>query len=289
MTPGSPVVRLSELVHVHRMSPTAGATDPLVRGLAHDSRRVQPGDLFVCLRGGKDDGHRHAREAVSRGAVAIVGERPLEGLDGLPQIAVLDSRQALARLAARFYGEPSARLHLVGVTGTEGKTTTVHLLDAILRAAGVRTGMFGTIVNRVETRTEPATLTTPESLDLQRLLWECLQTGVTHVVMEVSSHALAQGRVLGCEFDAAVFTNLHTDHLDFHGTLEQYRAAKAALFADLGRGPAKAGRGTAVVNVDDGHASYMRLVCPRPVVGFGMARPARVRAGSWPPSSTARS
>ncbi|HLE43068.1 MAG TPA: UDP-N-acetylmuramoyl-L-alanyl-D-glutamate--2,6-diaminopimelate ligase [Methylomirabilota bacterium] len=271
-----PVVPLSELVgHLSGTPPSPAA--PLVRGVAYDSRTVRPGDLFVCLRGAREDGHRHAAEAVRRGAVALVVERPVEGLDGLPRIAVPDTRRELPRLAARFYGEPSARLHLTGVTGTEGKTTTVYLLDAILRRAGVRSGMFGTIVNRVGPRTEPALLTTAESVDLQRMLWECVQAGVTHVVMEVTSHALAQGRVARCEFDVAVFTNLHVDHLDFHGSVERYRIAKAALFGELGRGPAKAGRGVGVVNMDDAHAWYMRLVCPRPVVGFGMARPAPVK------------
>lgn len=275
MTLNHPVIRFSELIGPLQTGP--GGVDPLVRGLAYDSRTVQPGDLFVCLRGSRDDGHRHAREAVSRGAVAVVGERWPEGLDGVPVVTVADSRQEMARLAARFYGYPAARLHLTGITGTEGKTTTAYLLDAILRAAGLRTGMFGTIVDRVAARAEPATLTTPESVDLQRLLWECVQAGVTHVVMEVTSHALAQGRVIGCEFDLAVFTNLHRDHLDFHGTLERYRAAKAALFAALGRGPAKAGRGLGVVNADDPNAAYMRRVCPRPILDFGMTRPARVR------------
>jgi UDP-N-acetylmuramoyl-L-alanyl-D-glutamate--2,6-diaminopimelate ligase len=270
-------IPLSELVDHPRLAPGGPLRDPLIRGLAYDSRKVEPGDLFVCLRGARDDGHHHAADAARRGAVAVLAERVVEGLDGLPQITVTDSRAELARLAARFYGEPSARLHLTGVTGTEGKTTTVHLIDAILRGAGRTTGIFGTIVNAVGRRTEAAALTTPESLDFQRLLGGCVRAGVTHVVMEVSSHVLAQGRVAGCEFDQAVFTNLHSDHLDFHGTLERYRAAKAALFAGLGRGPAKAGVGLGIINADDPFGYYMRMVCPRPVVRFGMSRTAQVR------------
>ncbi len=277
MTRESPVVRLSELVGHRAAASPLDRGDPLVRGLAYDSRIARPGDLFVCLRGARQDGHRHAAEAVRRGAVALVVERLVEGLDGLPQVTVPDTRRELPRLAARFYGEPSARLHVTGVTGTEGKTTTVYLLDAILRAAGMRTGMFGTIVNRAGPRTDPAVLTTPESVDLQRLLWECGESGVSHVVMEVTSHALAQGRVASCEFDVAVFTNLHVDHLDFHGTVERYGLAKASLFAELGRGPAKTGRGVGVVNVDDPYARSMRLICPRPVVGFGMRGSAPVK------------
>lgn len=143
-----PVIPLSKLVGGFQMTPTPRDVDPLVRGVAYDSRLVEPGDLFVCVRGGKDDGHRYARDAASRGAVAVVVERPVEGLDGVPQVAVAESRHAMGHLAARFYGEPSARLHLTGVTGTEGKTTTAYLLDAILRSAGLRTGMLGTIVNK---------------------------------------------------------------------------------------------------------------------------------------------
>jgi UDP-N-acetylmuramoyl-L-alanyl-D-glutamate--2,6-diaminopimelate ligase len=277
MTPTRPAMPLSQLLGDLPLAPGPRGPDPLIRGLAYDSRKVRPGDLFVCLRGTRDDGHRHVADATRRGAAAVVAERSVEGLDGLPLVTAPDSRQALARMAARFYGAPSASLHLTGVTGTEGKTTTVYLLDAILRGAGYRTGMFGTIVNRVGLRTEPAALTTPESLDLQRLLWECVQAGLTHVVMEVSSHALAQGRVAGCEFDQAVFTNLHADHIDFHGSLERYRAAKALLFTGLGRSSAKAGTGVGLVNGDDPWAYYMRMVCPRPVLRFGMGRSNQIR------------
>lgn len=277
MRPAPPSVPLSELLGKPRPAVVSHGPDPLIRGLAYDSRKVRPGDLFVCLRGARDDGHRHAVDAARRGAAAVLAERSVEGLDGLTLITVADSRRELARVAARFYGEPSASLHLTGVTGTEGKTTTVYLLDTVLRGWGRGTGMFGTIVNRVGARTEPAALTTPESIDLQRLLWECVQAGLTHAVMEVSSHALAQGRVVGCEFDQAVFTNLHADHLDFHGSLERYWAAKAVLFSGLGRGPAKAGVGLGLVNGDDPWAYYMRTVCPRPVLRFGLGRSNQVR------------
>lgn len=201
----------------------------------------------------------------------------MEGLDGVPQVEVMDSRRALAHLAARFYGHPSARLRVIGVTGTEGKTTTAYLIDTIFQAAGRRTGLFGTILNRVGTTARAASLTTPESLDLQRLLWESLQAGITDVVMEVSSHALAQARVVDCEFDMAVFTNLHSDHMDFHGTRERYLEAKASLFASLGRGPAKAGQGIGVVNADDPSGSRIASACPQPVTTFGFKSPANVK------------
>lgn len=272
----SPEVPLTTLVAGVEGLVPLGLQNPVIRGIAYHTQAVGPGNLFVCIRGSRDDGHRHAREAVARGAVALVVERPLEGLDGIAQVRVTDSRRALAHLAARFYGHPSARLRVIGVTGTEGKTTTAHLLDAILQAASRRRGLFGTILNRVGRRSSPATLTTPESLDLQRLLWECVKVGVTDVVMEVSSHALAQGRVEECEFDVAVFTNLHSDHLDFHGTPERYLQAKAGLFAGLGRGRAKAGQGLGVLNVDDPSSHRIAAACGQPTLTFGFENPADV-------------
>jgi UDP-N-acetylmuramyl-tripeptide synthetase len=271
MTASPPARRLSELVGELGLGSTQPRLDPLVRGLACDSRKVRAGDLFICVRAGKDDGHRHAADAVRLGAVAILAERPLPSLDGVPQVTVADSRREMGRLAACFYGEPSAHLHLTGVTGTEGKTTTVFLLDAVLQAAGRRTGMFGTIVNTVAGRSESAALTTPEAVDLQRLLWECVHARVTHVVMEVSSHALAQHRVRGCEFDLTVFTNLHTDHLDFHGSVEAYRAAKAALFAPGQRGPGRHRRGGRARHPCGGPGRRASLRGPRPPRG-GPAR-----------------
>jgi len=210
-----------------------------------------------------------------RTAVLAV-ERPLPGLDGVVQVQATDSRRALAHLAARFYGSPSGLLRVIGVTGTEGKTTTAHLIDAILRTDGRRTGLFGTIQNRGGAAATSATLTTPESLDLQRLLWECVRAGVTDVVMEVSSHALAQGRVSECEFDVAVFTNLHSDHLDFHGTPERYLEAKAGLFSSLGKGWAKAGRGLGVLNADDPSSARMAAACGQRTVTFGFETAADV-------------
>ncbi|MFQ5830698.1 MAG: UDP-N-acetylmuramoyl-L-alanyl-D-glutamate--2,6-diaminopimelate ligase [Candidatus Methylomirabilia bacterium] len=251
--------------------------NPLIKGLAYHSGAVKPGDLFVCIRGRQDDGHRYAHEAVVRGAVAVVVERRIERLNRVAQVQATDGRRALAHLAARFYEHPSAQLRIIGVTGTEGKTTTTHLVDAILRAAGRSAGLLGTIVNRVGTTVRAATLTTPESLDLQRLLWECVRAGVSDVVMEVSSHALAQARVAECEFDVAVFTNLHSDHLDFHGKRAQYLYAKAGLFSALGRGAAKAGRGLAVLNADEPVSRRMAAVCGQPVLRFGLKRRAEVR------------
>lgn len=253
-----------------------GRRDVTVEGIAYHSAGVRPGDLFVCLRGTRDDGHRHAREAVSRGAAALASDRPLGGLEEIPRVRVADSRRALSALAAKFYGYPASRLRLIGITGTEGKTTTAFLADSILRAAGRKTGLFGTIVNRVGSIEGRADLTTPEAPDLQRLLWQCLDTGVSDVVMEVSSHALAQDRVADCEFDVAVLTNLHADHLDYHGSLEAYRQAKMRLFRELGCGPEKSGRSAGVVNADDPHAGDFANVTACPVLTFAVGTPANV-------------
>lgn len=270
-----PPVRLTDLVSAVDGAVIVSRHDPLIGGVTHRSAEVGPGDLFACVRGGRDDGHRYIREAVARGAVAVAVERPAEGLD-VAEVRVKDGRSALSALAARFYGYPSSRLRIVGVTGTEGKTTTAFLVDSILRAAGRTTGLLGTIVNRVGEAERRADLTTPEAPDLQRLLWQCAEGGVTDVTMEVSSHALAQDRVADCEFDVVVLTNLHSDHLDYHGNGDAYRLSKIRLFAGLGRGPAKGGRGMGVVNADDEHARGFCGATSQPVLTFALRTPAHV-------------
>ncbi|MBE3577709.1 MAG: UDP-N-acetylmuramoyl-L-alanyl-D-glutamate--2,6-diaminopimelate ligase [Limnochordales bacterium] len=212
----------------------AGAdTDILVSGIAYDSRMVRPGKIFVAVRGMREDGHHYAGDAVLRGAVAVVGEEPVEVPAHVVQVIVPDSREALSRLSAEFYGHPSRRLRVIGVTGTKGKTSTTYLIKAILEAAGGRVGLIGTIQNLIGDQILPAHRTTPESTDLQALLWQMAEAGVDSVVMEVSSHALALKRVQDVAFDVAVFTNIGRDHLDFHPTPEEYLAAKKILFRSL--------------------------------------------------------
>jgi UDP-N-acetylmuramoyl-L-alanyl-D-glutamate--2,6-diaminopimelate ligase len=218
-----------------------------VTGLEYDSRKVEPGFLFFAFPGARADGRQFAQAALDRGAVGVVSELPPpEGFRG-PWIEARHGRQALALAARTFYGKPDERLLLTGVTGTNGKTTTAFLIDGILRAAGKTTALVGTIEYRLAGRTLPAVNTTPESLDLYRLLHALERAGGTHATMEVSSHALALGRVYGMTFHTAVFTNLTRDHLDFHGTMENYFAAKRLLFAPEG---APAPR-WAIVNADD--------------------------------------
>lgn len=215
-----------------------------VEGLAYDSRKVVPKDAFFCIPGLQSDGHDFAREAVSRGATALVVTRRLAELADVPQIVVADARKALAVAAAALYGSPSRKLSIVGVTGTNGKTTTTYLVDSILRRSGLATGLIGTVETRIRENAIPAERTTPESLDLQRLLAQMSAEGVEAVAMEVSSHAIDLGRVDAVSFAVGAFTNLTQDHLDYHGSMEAYGAVKLRLFTELDVAQR-------VINIDD--------------------------------------
>lgn len=222
-----------------------------IRGISYDSRRVQPGDLFVAIAGHYEDGHRFVGEAVRKGAVAVVGESEEVASDQLIHfLPVPDSRAALALLSSCYLGEPSMQLLLVGVTGTNGKTTTTYLIEAMLGAAGMNPGVIGTVEYRFAGQKRSALHTTPESWDLQRILAEMKQVGVQAVVLEVSSHALELERVRGCHFNGAMFTNLSPEHLDFHSDLEAYYRAKRRLFQERLADSRKQDR-FAVLNRDD--------------------------------------
>lgn len=231
-----------------------------ISGLSFDSRAVQPGHLFFCIPGTVSDGHAFARAAVDAGAVALCVERPTD--TGVPEVVVADARVAMARVASEFYGRPADDLMLLGVTGTNGKTTTAFLLESILRAAGKVTGLIGTIETRVAGRMKPGVRTTPESLDLQTLLAEMRDAGVEAVAMEVTSHALVMRRVEGLRFDVAAFTNLSQDHLDFHSDMEDYFAAKRMLFT-----PEHAAQG--VTNLEDPYGVRLFEQGAIPCTGFG--------------------
>lgn len=233
-----------------------------VSTLAYDSRQVAPGTGFVAVRGQAHDGHEFIPQALERGATAIVADNEA-ALSSLPPAAtgvlVPDTRLALANLACEFYGHPSREMTLVGVTGTNGKTTTAHLIAELLRQAGYKSvGIIGTLGASTERATLDTGRTTPESLDLQRLLADFLDGGSEAVVMEVSSHALAMQRVAGCAFDAGVFTNLTQDHLDFHKDMEDYFAAKAKLFDEVARYSEQFKSFGAVLNVDDHYGRRLR-------------------------------
>ncbi|HXJ95995.1 MAG TPA: UDP-N-acetylmuramoyl-L-alanyl-D-glutamate--2,6-diaminopimelate ligase [Terriglobia bacterium] len=250
-----------------------------IRSLDYDSRRVQPGGLFFAIHGEKADGHAFIPQALARGAVAIVSERAVPGERSgslqltVPWVHVPRIRRALSAASRAFYGYPEKALRLVGITGTNGKTTTAYLLESIFQAAGLTTGMFGTIEYHVAGQTLPAVNTTPESLDLVRNLSELERARASIVVMEVSSHALAQERVWGFPFAAAIFTNLTRDHLDYHQTMEDYFQAKRRLFEGIGA----AAPGLAAINIDDPWgARLLELAFPR-LVTFGMSPEANVR------------
>src|SRR4051794_33756946 len=236
-----------------------GAPDVDVSALAYSSRSVRPGTLFFCVPGFQADGHDFAADAVERGAVALVVERPL-GL-GVPEVQVPDARAAMADIAARFYGDPTAELRLVGITGTNGKTTTAFLIRSILEAVGIHCGLLGTVTSVVGGRREEVVRTTPEAIELQRTFRRMLDAGDAACAMEVSSHALHLHRVDGVRFAARVFTNLTQDHLDFHPTMEDYFAAKRMLFEQPG--------GPSIVNVDDGYGRRLAAEIADPV-SFGI-------------------
>ncbi len=245
----------------------------VVAGLAYDSRRVEPAYLFFAFPGSRTDGRRFAEDALARGAAAVVSES--EPPEGMPRwIAVEHGRQALAIASRNFFGRPDEHIALTGITGTNGKTTTAYLLDSILRAAGHTTALIGTIEYHLAGKVLPAANTTPESLDLMKLFADLRQAGGKHVTMEVSSHALSLGRVYALHFHTAVFTNLTRDHLDFHGTMEAYFAAKQMLFSGAG---APAPR-FAVLNRDDEYSRRIELHPETEVFWYGLGAEAGLRA-----------
>ncbi|GMR04773.1 MAG: UDP-N-acetylmuramoyl-L-alanyl-D-glutamate--2,6-diaminopimelate ligase [Thermodesulfobacteriota bacterium] len=229
-----------------------GPQDTEIREIFHDSRKIAPGSkavMFAAVPGLNVDGHSFVKEAVERGASSLLVERPSEAdleAAGVTEVIVADVREALSALAARLYGDPALSMTIVGVTGTNGKTTTTYLLESIFKESGFCSGVIGTVNYRYGGKTFSAPHTTPEAPELQRMLREMKDAGVTHCAMEVSSHALTQKRVNGCRFDAALFTNLTHEHLDYHNTMEQYFEAKSLLFSLL-----KEGTGMAVINADD--------------------------------------
>ncbi|ACX52664.1 UDP-N-acetylmuramyl-tripeptide synthetase [Ammonifex degensii KC4] len=229
------------------------------RGLAYDSRRVEKGYIFFAIKGLVRDGHDFIPEAVARGAIGIVAERKVEVPPGVVLEVVPNTRRALAWAAAQFYGHPSRKLHVVGVTGTNGKTTTTHLLSSLYQEQGKKVGLIGTLYVKLGEKAFPGERTTPESLDLQSWLARMVEEGIEVAVMEVSSHGLALERVTGVAFDVAVFTNLTQDHLDFHRDLEDYFQTKARLFTELlGEKP---GKKLAVINRDDPYGQRLTSLC----------------------------
>lgn len=276
-------IRLADLLPVLADTgfTTRGDLERTVTDIAQDSRRVRPGNLFACIAGGEADGHDFADEALARGATAFLVRNWLPLQSSHPQIKVSDVRRSAARLAAVLEGNPSSRLRLVGVTGTNGKTTVSHLLEAILTEAGLSAANIGSIGYKLIDESRSADLTTPEAPELQAMLRHIAARGGRYAVVEVSSHALAMGRLEGCEFDLGIFTNLSHDHLDFHRNRHHYLRTKAGLFAGLG------GHGTetgikaskyAVINGDDPAGREIAALTPVPVAFYGLSSATRITA-----------
>lgn len=269
---------LKELASLLTVSRMIGSGETAFTNVHFDSRRVRPGDLFICIPGHVADGHDFAPKAAEAGAAALVTERELE-LD-VPQLVVPNARYAMALIAGHVNGYPSLGMKVIGVTGTNGKTTTTSLIDGILSSLGRRTGLMGTIRVKFGDEIIEAERTTQEALDLQRNLRRMLGAGVEYCAMEVSSHALELGRVNGIRFRTAIFTNLTQDHLDYHKTMDNYKAAKGLLFSRIGSAYSSdpEERQFAVLNADDPASETYARATGAQVIRYGIDRPCDVRA-----------
>jgi len=263
-------MKLAELVSAVAGAQLTGDADLEIEGLYYDSRQVKPGGLFFGLKGVKNDGNAFIEAAVNGGAVAVVAELPC-AVAGVATVLVPNARLAMSLMAARFFGVPTAAMPTVGITGTNGKTTTSYLIEGIMEKAGIPTAVLGTISYRFAGTSLPAPNTTPESVDLQRTLRQLVDLGAEGVVMEVSSHALEQRRVDGCLFDVAVFSNLTRDHLDYHRDMDSYFEAKLRLFTDLLIPSADKPLRRAVVNLDDPYGARLAREATAPVMTYALS------------------
>lgn len=271
-------MKLKQLAELFAGARLEGDGQTEISGIRTDSRKVRPGDLFICIPGFVSDGHTYAEEVVGAGAVALIVERDVPV--NVPKLIVKDSRYAMAVVACSFYGYPSREMKLIGVTGTNGKTTTAMLIEHVLRDCGASTGLLGTVATKIGDTWTEAERTTQEAADLQASLRAMRDADTEFAVMEVSSHALELGRVKGCRFRTAIFTNLTQDHLDFHGTMERYREAKGLFFSRLGNSfSEKADESVfAVLNADDEASAYFARLTSAQVITYGMGEGADVRA-----------
>ncbi len=269
-------MQLKQLVDELSAVKVEGPLDREIAGISYDSRRVTPGMVFVAIPGQKTDGHEFISTAIERGATAVICEKNGLVSQRATKIKVADAREALARAAAAYYQHPSRKLKVIGVTGTNGKTTVAFIVKQILQEAGVNCGLIGTVRYEIGDRVIPAQRTTPEALEIQQMMAQMLRADCQACVMEVSSHALEQKRVGCVEFDAAVFTNLTQDHLDYHGTMEKYFAAKKRLFASLEQGTKKTG---AIVNIDDPFGARLsKETNVEVLLTYGLTEAAKLRA-----------
>jgi UDP-N-acetylmuramoyl-L-alanyl-D-glutamate--2,6-diaminopimelate ligase len=262
-------MELKELLKGVEVKKIIGNPHKEIEGVAYHSKQVKKGFLFVAVRGMEMDGHRFIGEAVERGAEGILLEEDRE-ISNRTIIVSPNSRQALAQISSNFYGNPSSKVRLIGITGTNGKTTITYLLESIFKETGYSVGVIGTINYRFGQKIAPASNTTPESLDLQRILGEMVGERISHVIMEVSSHGLDLDRVLGCQFDGAIFTNLTAEHLDYHKTMEHYFESKRKLFSESLMRSRKARR-FAVTNHDDPRGEEIVKGIDLPVIRYGLS------------------
>lgn len=272
-------MQLQNLIAPLLIKQVIGDVEIAIDDLTADSRLVKPGCLFVAIRGYTVDGHRYVSQAVEAGAAAVLVEERIEGL-AAPQIVVPDTRAAVAVLASVFHRHPSQKMKVIGITGTNGKTTTTNLIDKILIDAGHKTGLIGTIKTRIGDQEFDAKNTTPDMVELQHIFKQMLDIGTEYPIMEVSSHALDQKRVAGTDYHMAIFTNLTQDHLDYHGTMEVYRDAKLKLFSRLGNQYSDDVRDSkfAIVNIDDPAAEHFVSATTAQVITYGIDNAADLRA-----------
>lgn len=249
-----------------------------VRGITSDSNIVEKDFLFACIPGFNFDGHAFIPQAIEKGACVLVVEKDIRPVEGVTVIKVPSTRYALGLLGSRFYGHPSSRLRVIGITGTNGKTTTSYMVKQILKEGGKKTALFGTIAYQLGNKILPASTTTPHSLELQSMFKELVEEGFDSVVMEVTSHALALYRVIGCEFGVGVFTNLGRDHLDFHKTMENYLEAKTELFRLLSLPFKGFNKKRAVINIDSPHAEHIIRNTKVKILTYGIEKEADIRA-----------
>ncbi|MBP2077545.1 UDP-N-acetylmuramoyl-L-alanyl-D-glutamate--2,6-diaminopimelate ligase [Oceanobacillus polygoni] len=270
-------MNLNELLHVLPFYKTSTTIDGVeINAIEMDSREVKPGCVFVCISGFTVDGHDYIDDAVKQGAVAVIVEKQVEA--SVPVITVDDTNRALSVLASKFFNYPTSKLPLIGVTGTNGKTTVTYLLDEIFKQQTKKTGVIGTIQLKIGEDTYPISNTTPDALSLQRTFHKMLDEDVDQAIMEVSSHALDMGRVYGCDYDIAIFTNLSQDHLDYHSNLQDYLRAKSLLFAQLGNSYDEQGRKFAVLNADDEASDLLKRSTAQHVMTYGCHNQATVMA-----------
>ncbi|MEA2087292.1 MAG: UDP-N-acetylmuramoyl-L-alanyl-D-glutamate--2,6-diaminopimelate ligase [Candidatus Caldatribacteriota bacterium] len=271
-------MKLSELITNLDAKEIIGDLNLNIKGIYHDSREIKRDFLFVCIKGFTSDGHDFIDEAINRGAVALIVEKEIPPRRGITIIRVDDSRKVLAILANQFYGFPSRKLKLIGVTGTNGKTTITYMLRVIFQEAGYKTGLLGTAQNIIANNINSSHMTTMESIDLQKALKEMVKQKTDYVVMEVSSHALQLSRVEGCDFDAAIFTNISKEHFEIHKNFSNYLKAKKKLFLSLNESRKEVSKKFAIINIDEEHSKDFIDCNKVNLITYGIEKQAEVRA-----------